>query len=156
MCQQQLVKLRKQCDNTVKTFLDLELKFIVKEREKHEYSQEYNEILQNTKLTPTPSEKGAEDTLAEPLQEDADEDLTPVDESKVSVEKGSPPPEPVPTQERSALGLERNKAITAHQQLLCCPGKRVLWFRTTHESGWVTMLCVGLLSKSLQAESGKS
>ena len=43
--------------------------------------------MQNQKLTPTPSEKGAEDTLVEPLQEDVDEDLTPVDESKVTVEK---------------------------------------------------------------------
>ena len=72
--------------------------------------------MQNKKLTPAPSEKGAEDTFVEPLQEDADEDLTPVDESKVSVEKGSPPPEPVPTQNRSALGLERNKAITAGER----------------------------------------
>ena len=63
MCQQQLVKLRKQCDSTVKTFLDLEQKFIAKEKEQHEYSQEYNEILQRKKLTPTPSEKGAEDIL---------------------------------------------------------------------------------------------
>ena len=39
LCQQQLVKLRKQCDNTVKTFLDLEQKFIAKEKEPHEYSQ---------------------------------------------------------------------------------------------------------------------
>ena len=37
LCQQQLVKLRKQCDNTVKTFLDLEQKFIAKENEQHEY-----------------------------------------------------------------------------------------------------------------------
>ena len=116
MCQQQLVKLRKQCDNTVKTFLELEQKFIAKEKEQHEYSQEYTEILRNKKLTPTPSEKGAEDTLVEPLQEDADEELTPVDESKVTVEKGSPPPEPVLTQGRSALGLERTKAITAGEQ----------------------------------------
>ena len=96
--------------------MELEQKFIAKEKEQHEYSQEYNEILRNKKLTPTPSEKGAEDTLVEPLQEDADEDLTPVDESKVTVERGSPPPEPVPTQERSALGLERNMAITAGEQ----------------------------------------
>ena len=116
MCQQQLVKLRKQCDNTVKTFLDLEQKFIAKEKEKHEYSQEQNEILQKKKLTPTPSEKGAEDTLVGPLQEDADEDLTPVDESEVTVLKGSPPPEPVLTQGRSALGLERNKTITVGEQ----------------------------------------
>ena len=72
--------------------------------------------MRNKKLTPTPSEKGPEDTLVEPLQEDADEDLTPVDESKVTVEKGSPPPEPVLTQGRFALGLERNKAITAGEQ----------------------------------------
>ena len=72
--------------------------------------------MQKKKLTPTPSEKGAEDRLVEPLQEDADEDLTPVDESEVPVEKGSRPPEPVPTQGRSALGLERNKAITAGER----------------------------------------
>ena len=108
MCQQQLVKLRKQCDNTAKTLLDLEQKFIAKEKEQHECSQEKNEILQNKKLTPTPSEKSAEDTLVEPLQEDADEDLTPVDESKVTVEKGSPPPEPVPNQGRPALGRIRH------------------------------------------------
>ena len=65
---------------------------------------------------PTASQKGAEDTLVKPLQEDADEDLTPVDESKVTVEKDSPPPEPVPTQGRSALGLERNKAITTGER----------------------------------------
>ena len=116
MCQQQLVKLRKQCDSAVKTFLDLEQKFIAKEKEQHGYSQEYQEILQNKKLTPAPSEKGAEDTLVEPLQEDADEDLTPVDESKVTVEKGSPPPEPVLTQGRTARGLEKNKAITAGER----------------------------------------
>ena len=97
MCQQQLDKLRKQCDNTVKTFLDLEQKFISKEREQHEYSLEYNEILKNKKLTSTPSEKGAEDTLVEPLREDADEDLTPVD--------------PMPT-----LGLGKNKAIMAGER----------------------------------------
>ena len=76
MCQQQLVKLRKQCDSAVKTFLELEQKFIAKEKEQHEYSQEYNNIKENMKLTPTPSEKGAEDILIEPIQED--EDLTPV------------------------------------------------------------------------------
>ena len=92
MCQQQLDKMRKQCDNTVKTFVDLEQKFISKEREKHEYSLEYSEILKSQKLTPTPSEKAAEDILVEPLEEDADEDLTLVDESKVLCEKGGPPP----------------------------------------------------------------
>ena len=35
MCQQQLVKLRKQCDGAVKTFLELEQKFIAKEKEQH-------------------------------------------------------------------------------------------------------------------------
>ena len=114
MCQQQLVKLRKQCDSAVKTFLELEQKFIAKEKEQHEYSQEYQDILQNKKLTPTPSEKGAEDTLVEPIQED--EDLTPVDESKVTVEKGSPPPEPVLSQDRTALGLETHKALMAGER----------------------------------------
>ena len=68
------------------------------------------------KLTPTPSEKGAEDTLVEPIQED--EDFTPVDESKVTVEKGSPPPEPVLSQDRTALGLglETHKALTAGER----------------------------------------
>ena len=66
MCQQQLVNLRKQCDSAVKTLLELEQKFIAKEKEQHEYSQEYQDILQNKKLTPAPSEKRAEDTLVEP------------------------------------------------------------------------------------------
>ena len=53
----------------------------------------------------------------EPLQEDADEDLTPVDESKVLCEKGGPPPEPLPTQvDRSALGLVKKKEITAGER----------------------------------------
>ena len=69
-----------------------------------------------TTTNPTPpSEKGAaEDTLVEPIQED--EDLTPVDESKVTVEKGSPLPEPVLTQDRTALGLEKHKALTAGER----------------------------------------
>ena len=54
--------------------------------------------------------------MVEPLQEDVDEDLTPVDESKVTVEKGSPLLEPVLTQGRTALGLEKNKAITAGER----------------------------------------
>ena len=116
MCQQQLDKLRKQCDNTFKTFLDLEQKFTSKEREKHEYSLDYNEILTSQRLTPTRSEKGAEDILLEPLQEDADEDLPPVDERKVVGEKGGPPLETLPTQDRSALGLGKNKAITAGER----------------------------------------
>ena len=102
MCQQKLDKLRQQCDNTVKIFLDLGRKFSSKEREEHEYSLEYNEILRSQKLTPTPS--------------DADEDLTPVDESKVLGEKGGPPPDPMPTQDRSALGLGKRKAITAGER----------------------------------------
>ena len=114
MCQQQLVKLRKQCDSAVKTFLELEQKFIAKEKEQHEYSQEYNNIKDNIKLTPTPSEKGAEDIVIEPIQED--EDLTPVDESKVTVEKGSPPPEPVLSQDRTALGLGTHKALMAGER----------------------------------------
>ena len=114
MCQQQLVKLRKKCDSAVKTFLELEQKFIAKEKDQHEYSQEYQDILQNKKLTRTPSEKGAEETLVEPIQED--EGLTPVDESKVTVEKGSPPPEPVLSQDRTALGLETHKALTAGER----------------------------------------
>ena len=114
MCQQQLVKLRKQCDSAVKTFLELEQKFIAKEKEQHEYSLEYNDILQNKKLTPTPSEKGAEDTVIEPIQQD--EDLAPVDESKVTVEKGSPPPEPVLSQDRSALELQMHKALLAGER----------------------------------------
>ena len=32
------------------------------------------------------------------------------------LKKGSPPPEPVPTQDRSALGLGKNKAITAGER----------------------------------------
>ena len=108
MGQQQLDKLRKQCDNTVELFLYLGRKFISKEREKHEYSLEYNEILRSQMLTPTPSEKGAED---------ADEKLTPVDESKVLGEKGGPPPEPLPILfDRSALGLGKRKAITAGER----------------------------------------
>ena len=114
MCQQQLVKLRKQCDSAVKTFLELEQKFIAKEKEQHEYSQEYINIKETMKLTPTPSEKGAEDTVIEPIQED--EDLTPVDESKVTVEKGSPPPEPVLSQDRSALELQMHKALLASER----------------------------------------
>ena len=115
MCQQQLVKLRKQCDSAVKTFLELEQKFIAKEKEQHEYSQEYQDILQNKKLTPTPSEKGAEDTVVEPIQED--EDLTPVDESKVTVGKGAPPPEPVLSQDRTALGLVSRKSLMDGERL---------------------------------------
>ena len=53
----------------------------------------------------------------EPLQEDSDEDLTPVDESKVLCEKGGPPPEPLPTQvDQSALGLVKKKEITAGER----------------------------------------
>lgn len=57
MCQQQLDKLRTQCDHTVKLFLELEQKFIYEERDTHECSPEYNEILRSQKLTPIPSEK---------------------------------------------------------------------------------------------------
>ena len=61
--------------------------------EQHEYYLEYNEILQDQRLTPTPSEKGAEETKAEPVYEDVDDDLTPVVESKVVGEQGDPIPE---------------------------------------------------------------
>ena len=106
------------------------------------------------------------------------------------MKKGSPPPEPVPTQGRTALGLEKNKAITAGERPQFMDIRRLgssrfspyeakrlrLWkhrerwvdigsddedlihtsnYFTTHESGWVTILCVGLLSKPFQAESWK-
>ena len=90
MCQQQVDKLRKQCDHTVKLFLELEQKFIEKEKKQHECSLEYNEILQNQRLTATPSEKGAEETHAEPVNVDVDDDLILVDECTVVGEKGGP------------------------------------------------------------------
>ena len=57
---------------------------------------EYNEILQDQRLTPNPSEMGAEETDAEPVYEDVDDDFTPVGESKVVGEQGDPIPDLLP------------------------------------------------------------
>ena len=96
--------------------MDLEQKIISKEREKHEYSLEYNEILRSQKLAPPPSEKGAQEIIVELVEEDADEDLTPLDELG---EKGGPPPEPLPTQvDRSTFGPVKRKAITSRPQFV--------------------------------------
>ena len=50
------------------------------------------------------------------------------------MKKGSPPPEPVLTQGRSALGLERNKAITAGEQPQFMEVRRLGGFRLMRQS----------------------
>ena len=54
-----------------------------KEMERCDLSVEYNEIKSNWRLTPTPSEKGAEDINVDTLsqEQECDEDLAQVDES---------------------------------------------------------------------------
>ena len=125
MCQQQMDKLRRQCDQTVKNFLDLEQKFIEKEKEQHEYSWDYNEILRNQRLTHASSEKDAEETSGEPVlfqDQDVDDDLTPLDESKGVGAKGDPHPEPLPDpfEDRTALVFGSGKGNQSAEKYAAC------------------------------------